>query len=700
MAAYGAAIRRKPGFAEAHYNLGITLYRRGERDSAATCFVAALALRPQFVLARLNLATLRHESGEFRKAARLYREVLAQDPQGADALGNLGQALGRILEDGSLPLVWLGRARMVAPTDAPTLANLGALHEDALLGGRYLRQALVLAPAVSASQLSYGNRLREFGRWSAAQRPYRRALWLGGGAVALVNLGLLALDLGNGREADLCYRRSLALDPALGGAHRGEAELRHRQGRIGQSRVSACRALALCGHDAGAENDLANALLGLGQAAAACVHFRRAVDLNVKDERFHSNLLFSLCYDSSTTAAALFAEAQRWGERRGSRPPLAGRRLANSAEPERRLRVGYLSADFRDHPVGNNVLGLLEHHDRRTVAVFCYAELRAGSDHGTERFRALDLTWRTVTGQSDEAVAAIIQADGIDVLVTLAGHTGHNRLGVAACRPAPVQVSFHDVTTSGLASMNAWLSDGVLHPSDAAERFTEALVRLPCFYLHRPPDPSPAVVAPPQLHRGHVTFGSCNNPAKLGDQVVATWASILRSVAGSRLLLKYKNWFSDPAVQEHFGRRFVRHGVAAERLQFAGGDLPRAEQLAILNQIDIALDPFPFNGSTTTFEALWMGVPVVSLAGERFAGRVGASVLPEVGLGDLVATTTAGYSATAVALAAEPQHLMGLRTGLRGRLLASRLCDAPAHAAAVEAAYRMLWRGWCARPDR
>jgi predicted O-linked N-acetylglucosamine transferase (SPINDLY family) len=311
------------------------------------------------------------------------------------------------------------------------------------------------------------------------------------------------------------------------------------------------------------------------------------------------------------------------------------------------------------------------------------------------QFRGLARAWRVTTGLGDGDVAGAIRQDEIDVLVILAGHTGHNRMGVAAHRPAPVQVSFHDLTTSGLAVMDAWLTDPVLHPAASEEQFTERLVRLPCFYLHRPPDAAPEIGAPPHRTRGHITFGSCNNPAKLSLPVIRLWSRILQAVPNSRLLLKYVDWFGDEAVAGRFGRLFETHGIAADRIRFERGDLRRAEQLRILNEVDIALDPFPFNGSTTTFEALWMGVPVVTLAGSRFVGRVGASVLTRLDLANLVAETAEDYVRIAVALAADAERLGSLRRSLREQVRASALCNAPAYARSVEAAYRALWTDWC-----
>jgi len=274
-----------------------------------------------------------------------------------------------------------------------------------------------------------------------------------------------------------------------------------------------------------------------------------------------------------------------------------------------------------------------------------------------------------------------------------AGHTTDNRLGIAARKPAPLQVSFHDITTSGLAVMDGWLTDAALHPETTTEKFTERLIRLPCFYLHQPPADAPDPA--PKTSTG-ITFGSMNNPHKYNGAVFGAWACILRAVPDSRLLLKYSRAYESPRLRRIVTDAFASEGVAAERLHFVGGLIPPREHLAVLQQVDIALDPFPFNGSTTSFEALWMGIPLVTLAGDRFLARVGASCLAQIGLEDLIAEDIDGYVARAVALAQDRERLARLRQTLRARVAASPLCDAEAHARAFETAMRSLWREWCA----
>ncbi len=304
--------------------------------------------------------------------------------------------------------------------------------------------------------------------------------------------------------------------------------------------------------------------------------------------------------------------------------------------------------------------------------------------------------WCDTRWLTESAVAEQIRKDEIDILLVMAGHTGRNRLGVAAFKPAPIQISYGDLTTTGLEVMDYWLTDAELSPEGVDERFTETLLYLPMLVLHQPPPMAPDVSPLPALDRGWIMFGTCSNPAKLNDRVLALWAEILSDVADAKLLLKYRTIFDVPEVRAQFAAKLAAHGIAGDRLVFAGGRLPRREHLELVSGIDIALDPFPFTGCTTTFEALWMGVPVITLAGARFLGRMGTSFLSHAGLQELIATDVADYRAKAVALARDLPRLASMRSMLRSQIVASPLCATELYARSVEAAFRQVWRRWCA----
>ncbi|MSP49091.1 MAG: tetratricopeptide repeat protein [Alphaproteobacteria bacterium] len=612
--------------------------------------------------ARLAEGMAAHGRGQLDEAFRLYQAALAADPFNADALNLAG-----------LALVHAGAFARAAP---------------------FLVRALVLDPSFAEAINHFALVLLRTGQQISALRVLLRALAVRADFVeAHANCGGALFDLAEWKQAVGCFDRALAFRPDYADAHANRANALQLLGALDEARPGYRRSLVLRPDLVEAHSNLASLDQAEGDLVAAIRRFRRALGLRPVPW-LHSNLLFCLSYDGRVSEEAFFAEFRRW-EAAYARPIYSSAPPATvDPSPERRLRIGWISADFREHPVARNIIGVLEHRDRSRFESVLYASLRS-VDPVTERFRAVADAWRDVLGVPDADVARQIRSDRIDILIVLAGHTGHNRLGVAAHRPAPVQASFHDLATSGLTVMDAWITDPVLHPETTRERFTEKLVRLPCFYLHEPPADVPEPGPPPVLHTGHITFGSCNNTSKHTPEVFTLWAEVMAAVPGSKLLLKYLNRYSSAGLRRRVGQAFADRGIDPSRLIFVAGELGRREQLALLGRVDIALDPFPFNGSTTTFEALWMGVPVVSLAGERFLGRVGASVLHQVGLDELVTADAAGYVACAAALASDHVRLARLRADLRARVAASPLCDAPGYTRSFEAALRRLWIDRC-----
>ncbi len=397
------------------------------------------------------------------------------------------------------------------------------------------------------------------------------------------------------------------------------------------------------------------------------------------------------------TPEELFTEHLRFSEKHSQGVARPAEDLTNDPTPDRRLRVGYLSSDFRNHPTGLVLLPLLSSHDRVKFEVFCYADVPR-PDAMTERFRSTVDHWHTIVGKPDSEVAGMVRADAIDVLVCLAGRFDSNRPLICAHRAAPVQVSFHDWATSGLEEMDYWLTDGFLHPLDTKEMFTEELYRLPVFYQWPLFEEAPPVETLPADQAGFVTFGSFNNPAKVNEEVISLWGGVLKSVPGSRLVLKYKTWYGQASLQDRVLERFRGQGIEPDCVVFEASSDTFAEHLGRYDEVDIALDPFPFNGATTTFQALWMGVPVVSLAGETFISRAAGSILHHAGLGDLTVDTPEAYVACVRDLAGDLERLRTLRANLRERMATSPICNAPAHTRSVETAYRDMWRKWCAQP--
>jgi len=402
----------------------------------------------------------------------------------------------------------------------------------------------------------------------------------------------------------------------------------------------------------------------------------------------HSNLLFTLLSDPDADDHVLLAEAQRWRRRVLAAVPAPFAHVGAGGDAERRLVIGYVSADFRRHPVAGNVVELLERHDRTRFAVNCYAEIHR-ADAVTERFRTLADRWLPIAGMSDGEAAAAIRRDKVDLLVFLGGHTASNRLAIGAWKPAPIQASFHAPSTTGLAEIDYWLSDAALTPPGWEDRFAERLHRLPAMYAFQ----APTLLDEKCAGEGEAPlFGSFNNPGKLNDAVFAGWSRILERVPAARLRLGYRAYFEDRALQ-----RRVRAAMAsvADRIEFLPEAGDAEAHFRRLRDVDVVLDTFPFGGATSTFEALWMGVPVVTMAGDRFVGRVGAAICRNIGLEDLVAEDLAGYVERAAHLAAERTARRGLQPGLRDRLKRSSMMDYPRQVRALEDAYRQMWRRHC-----
>ncbi|WP_169732759.1 BTAD domain-containing putative transcriptional regulator [Azospirillum halopraeferens] len=535
--------------------------------------------------------------------------------------------------------------------------------------------------------------LLEAGRRAEAVAPLHRLLALEPGRAAAWHALAEALTGSPGRLPALC--RTLALSPDTADVAFALALAWHEHGRPGRAVGLLRRVLA----DAPARVEgwcvLASAERALGRPGVATVAALRAARVAPADPVAYRSAQVALVYDPALTPAERF-EGHRELAARSVPAAAAEFRHANPPDPARRLRVAYLSGDFRDHPVARNLEPVLAAHDREAVEVLCYADV-ACPDAVTDRFRRLADGWCDAGGLDDAAIAGRMRADGVDVLVTLAGRFDRNRPLVAAHRAAPVQVSFHDVATSGLAATDALLADPVLAPRGSPERFVERVFRLPRYYTHAPlpdqPEPGPL----PALTLGRMTFASFNNPAKTGDGVFDLWARVIAAVPGSRLVLKYKAVYADGGLRRRVLDIAARHGVAEGRVLFPGAAAERADHLALYRGVDLALDPFPFCGSTTTFEALWMGVPVLTLPGDTMVSRWSRSLLEQLDLGRFVAGSEADAIAIARRAAAQPHGLAAVRADLRRRILASSIVDGRRKAYQLERAYRALWRRWCAR---
>jgi protein O-GlcNAc transferase len=557
------------------------------------------------------------------------------------------------------------------------------------------RRVLALRPDQPDALHLLGLALHFQGRSAEGLESIRRAIAVFPGNPAYFNnLGNALDDVGERAQAEVAYRRATEVRPDYPVAWQALGTLALSRRRAREALDLFGKALAADPSYAPAENGIGNALLALGEVRDAIAHYRAALRLDAHESSAASNVLMAAHYDDTATGADI-AEAHRaWGRAAAAGMPRRSEPFANDRDPDRRLRIGYVSADFRRHSVAYFIEPVIAAHDRGAVEVTLYADVRR-PDEVSERLRASADRWRDIHRVSDDAVARAVEEDRIDILVDLSGHTSGNRLGVFARKPAPVQASWIGYPgITGLPTSDWRMTDAIADPG-GRDSGSEALFPLPeGFLCYRPPEDAPAITSRPP--NAPVTFASFNVLAKISSETIALWSRVLNAVPESRLLLKAEA-LDDAGASDRITRTFAAQGVSSGRLDLIGFVPDPSAHLSTYGRVDIALDPLPYNGTTTTMEALWMGVPVVTLRGDRHAGRVGASLLTRAGLTDLIGESPDHVVRIATGLAGDRARLAALRSGMRQRLARTTLLDAGRFTRGIEAAYRTMWRRFLAR---
>ncbi len=679
------------------FDRAVALQRDGRLPEAASLCETILGTEPDHPRALHMLGALRFTSGAQKDGIRLVTRAVQVQPDYAEAHFNLGAML-MTLGRREPAADHYTRAAALRPDNAEAHRRLGAILMDlARLADAEaaFRRLVALKPDDVSAVVDLSTLALALGRPDDAVEQGRRAVVLApDNAVAKLRLGRGLKERGDFGEAIALYRQALTLDPASAMGGNFLAVALYEQGDLDDAEATCRRVLAAHPEEPAALYNLGLVLQANGDSAEALRLLRRAVVLDPGRLEWQRAILTSSLYAPDIGTDALYEINAAFG-RAAEQPGAAGRVFANSRDPQRKLRVGWLSSDLRGHPVGRNLQMFVANRDRQQFEYVFYTDVRR-PDEVTDWFRERADGWRPIAGLNDEAVAEMIRADGIDVMMYLAGRFDMNRPQVAAYRAAPVQVSLFDAATSGLREMDYLISDPLMIPAHRVERFIERPLRLPNFYVHPPIDEAPGVAPVPCVSSGHITFGCFNNPSKINDRVLDLWARVLAAVPRSRLVLKYTKLFESSALRARVQRAMAAHGVSADRLEMGGSKEPIERHLANYGRVDIALDPFPFTGSTATFEALWMGVPVVTLNGDHMMARWSASLLTKVGLAELVAETADAYVEKAVRLAADRQRLSELRDGLRSRVATSVLCNGPRTTRYLERSLRAAWRRWCA----
>lgn len=679
-----------------------TLARAGNFAAAIEAGRAGTRRHPDAIGLWLTLAALHHHLGAFADALPCIDAAIALDARLADAWafrGSVLKALGRSGEaiDAYRRAVDLGPQLYQA---ADNLGNLLLAEQRPQEARDYFRRSLSINPANPLALNGLGLSFKACGQPGDAAEAFRRAIALRPDYVeAWHNLGNALREAGALADSLEAHRQAIGLDPRRAEPYNELGATLSLMRRSSEAIDVYQQAISLKPDFAEAHANLGAALILKGDLEAATASFRTALAINPDLAVAHSNYLFALHYRHDIEPAAIFQLARDYQER-FARPLAATHRPhANRRDPERRLRIGYVSADLRQHPLGFFLEPVLECHDRSCFEIFCYSGV-VTPDDVTRRLRDKSDHWCEAMALTDAGLADRIRADEIDILVDLSGHTGGHRLLVFARKPAPIQATWMGyLDTTGLDTVDYLITDELTTPAAEGGRFfAETLWRLPEVYqCYRPPVYAAAVAPAPLLTNGHVTFGCLNNLAKINDDVLDVWAAILDAAPSARLLLKTNN-LDDAPTAARIAARFGSRGIAPERLILSGGS-PHPEFLAAYGQVDIALDPFPYSGGLSTCEALWMGAPVVKLLDRRFLSRFGASFIAIAGLGALLADSPDDYVRIAAGLAAEPQRILDLREGLRQRLADSTLCRGDRFTPQLETAYRTWWQRWCAATE-
>ncbi len=646
------------GEADAHALLARILSQTGDLEGAETHAQAALDHRPDDAVTMAYLGSILMATRRTDDAVAAFLRAVELKPGDAILLNEYGNALAAA-----------GRA------------------EDAATA---LRSAVRLRADLPEIHNNLGNVHRACGRLDAAAGCYKQALKLRPPyPEALNNLGVVMQEQGNVDTAMDAFRQAIALDPgnALVHTHLGTAYA--AKGALSEAVAVHREAIRIDPELASAHNNLGIALKDLGLLGEAREAYKRALEIAPDDSEIHSNLVMCLSYDPAVDGDALLKGHRDWAARHEKPGAVA---FDRELDPGRLLKIGYVSPDLWTHSVAYFIEPVLEHYDRKRFHVTCYADIER-PDATTARLRDHADRWHDTATLSDGELYDLIRSDGIDILIDLTGHTAGNRLEVFGCRAAPVQASWIGYpATTGLSQMDYRITDSWADPAGVTDTWhSEKLLRLPDGFLcYAPPADAPM----PARERGDrpLTFGSFNNLSKVTDGVIELWSTLLQECPDARLLLKSRQ-LADESVRQRIVKAFQLNGIDEERLDLRARLADRQHHLALYNEVDVALDTFPYNGTTTTCEALWMGVPVITLVGALHAGRVGASLLRQLDLTDWIAHSPDEYVALVLSVAALPPE----RRILREWIAASGLTDGEGFAGRFEEALRGIWRSYCER---
>ncbi len=691
------SLSAQPDYADAHYNLGNVFHSEERLDEAVVHFQEALALRPGYTEARNNLGNVLIKMERWDEALEQFREILAVNPDRAEVHYNIGIA-HRELEELDAAVECFRAALRINPDYSEAQNNLGnALKElgDLEAAVEWYRKAIAGRQDYANANYNLGIALAALERPTEAIKSFLAALAVNpDDAEVHRDLGVALKSVGKLDQAVDCFDKALSLNPDLEDVHSYLGDVYRELGKLDESVASHRIAVASKPDDAIELCNLGVALAEIGELDEAATAYRQALDIEPAFSEAHSNLLFVELYRPGHSTESLYELHAGWDKAHGQAYRSSWPDHENTPDPDRRLRIGLVSPNLGRHPVGYFLAPMLENLSKAAFETVAYSDHRG--DDLTVRLKSATDLWRDVRGVSHDDLMAMVEEDSIDILLDLAGHTGRNRMRVFARKPAPVQVAWAGYAgTTGLSAIDYLISDRYSTGQTEDKFYSETVVRMPDGWLcYEPPDYAPDIGPPPREENGYVTFGSFNNAIKINTDVIMLWADILAAVPNARLLLKYRGMTSQ-TNRDRIHAGVASRGVDVSRIALEDTS-PHTEFIGGYNRVDVALDTFPYAGGLTTLEALWMGVPVVTLPGDTFASRHSLSHLSTIGLPELVAESAADYVDIAVNLANDIDRLRDLRQDLRGMMRGSPSLDGKAFADGFSEILRNIWRDWCA----
>ena len=726
VASYRKALAIKPDYADAHGNLAAALQGLGKLDEALIHYHKALAIRPEYSEAHSNLGTAFRELGKLDEAVTSFQKAASLNPNYANAHNGLGLALQEMGKHEEAADCYQ-QAIAIKPDFAEAHCNLGATLQklgklDEAVAS--CRKALSINSSFAEAHNNLGIAFKEQGEFEAALSSFKMALATTPNyCEALNNLGSTLHNMGRFDEAVVSYNKALSINPDYASAYSNLGATLHGQGKLNEAVSNCQKALALKPDFADAHNNLGNALKDLGRTNGAISSYQKAVSIrpdnaeaysnmgtafqelgeleealsscskaisiNPDFAMAHSNLIFIQDLYPDIEQSEQQAERKRWNDK--FILPLAGqiRAHTNNRDPDRRLRIGYVSADFCHHSARLGFGPLIMDHDRNNFEVFCY-DASIVHDDVSDALRAAATDWRYIVSMSDEQLAQTIRDDAIDILIDLSGHTRGNRLKVFGLKPAPLQATGIGHMAPGLTTLDYRLTTDRLTPPEKEKYHPESPIYLETFFGFTPPSNSPPVGPLPCRKNGTITFGYLGRVSRVSDEALALWARILRDLSGSRLVLKYSQ-LDDQTAQQNIKERFSALGITEDRLTLLG-KTDQPEHLDAHNHVDLVFDTFPHGGGMTTMDSLWMGIPVIGLLNpERASGRISDCICHPVTLDEWIARSPEEYYAIAIRWAKRVNELADIRQGLRQRL--TDVYFRFPHD--VEKSYRHIWRRWC-----